>query len=446
MVELPPRVGRDALESRPSMSIALRLAGAALAAVAALVGSEPARPSAASDRPRVIVSTDIGGTDPDDFQSMVHLLLYADVLDIEGLVSSPYGPGRAAHVHEVLEHYAADYPRLRRHAGGYPSPDALRALVKQGALHSAAPTGVGAATEGSRWIVERARAADPRPLWVLVWGGIDDLAQALHDAPDILPRLRVYFIGGPNKMWSVDAYDYIETRHPELWMIEANSTYRGWFVGGSQEGAWSNRGFVAAHVARRGALGTYFATHLDGTIKMGDSPSVTYLLRPTREDPASPGWGGRFARIWDGRKTTFDRLTTAADTAEAFGVVEFALPAPAGMPRDEPAEMVFDGRIPAPAHHDGRSLRFRFSPRDAKVWPYVVRSRVAGLDGVAGAFTATPPPVSRTSQPSARHPYWWIDDPDPAAAEGVHAGARSVSRWREAFLGDFADRLRRGAR
>ena len=70
--------------------------------------------------------------------------------------------------------------------------------------------GVAPPTEGSRWIVERARAADPRPLYVLVWGGIEDLAQALHDAPDILPKLRVYFIGGPNKKWSPDAYHYIE--------------------------------------------------------------------------------------------------------------------------------------------------------------------------------------------------------------------------------------------
>lgn len=46
-------------------------------------------------RHRVIVSTDIGGTDPDDFQSMVHLLVYADCFDIEGLISSPYGPGRS---------------------------------------------------------------------------------------------------------------------------------------------------------------------------------------------------------------------------------------------------------------------------------------------------------------------------------------------------------------
>ena len=30
---------------------------------------------------------------------------------------------------------------------------------------------------------------------MLVWGGIEDLAQALHDAPDIEGRLRVYFVG-----------------------------------------------------------------------------------------------------------------------------------------------------------------------------------------------------------------------------------------------------------
>ena len=33
------------------------------------------------EKPRVIVSTDIGGGDPDDFQSMVHYLVYADRFD-----------------------------------------------------------------------------------------------------------------------------------------------------------------------------------------------------------------------------------------------------------------------------------------------------------------------------------------------------------------------------
>lgn len=45
----------------------------------------------------------------------------------------------------------------------------------------------------------RARRNELRPLHVLVWGGIDDLAQALHDATDILPKPRVYWISGPTE-------------------------------------------------------------------------------------------------------------------------------------------------------------------------------------------------------------------------------------------------------
>jgi hypothetical protein len=54
-------------------------------------------------------------------------------------------------------------------------------------------------------IIQCAKRDDSRPLHVLVWGGIEDLAQALHDAPDILPKLRVYWIGGPSKKWIVNA-------------------------------------------------------------------------------------------------------------------------------------------------------------------------------------------------------------------------------------------------
>lgn len=394
------------------------------------------------ERHRVIVSTDIGGTDPDDFQSMVHLLLYADVHDLEGLVSSPYGPGRREHILRVIDLYARDYPNLRTHSPRYPAADNLRAITKQGAMESPGPGGVGAATEGSGCIVQCARRNDRRPLYVLVWGGIEDLAQALHDAPDILPKLRVYFIGGPNKLWSVDAYNYIEQQHPKLWMIESNATYRGWFVGGNQSGDLSNSGFVAAHLAGHGAMGDFFATQSKGTIKMGDTPSVGWLLHGNPEDPSQPGWGGRFQRIWDGRRTLFQRFTTEADQSEVFGVTEFNLPAPAGMRREHKIRVMLDNRVPTRVENDGHVLRFRFAPRDAKVWTYRIETDFAPLHGQGGKFTAVPAPPERTSRPSTVHPHWWIDDQDPAAAEGIHAGAKHVSRWREDFLRDFAARVR----
>jgi len=397
----------------------------------------------AGERFRVLISTDIGGTDPDDFQSMVHLLLYADAVEIEGLVSSPYGPGRVRHVHQVIDAYATDYANLRSHSANYPSPERLRAVAKQGATDGYGPAGFGASTEGSEWIIRCARRADARPLYVLVWGGIDDLAQSLHDAPDIAPRLRVYFIGGPNKMWSANAYHYIEQHFPKLWFIEANSTYRGWFTGGNQSGEWGNAVFPNTHVAGRGVLGVFFTTLLNGAIKMGDSPSLGYLLRGTPEDPSKQSWGGAFRRVWDGRKTVFTSHTSEASEVEAFGMAEFALPLPPGMSRNHTAQALFDNRVSVQVANDGHRLRFLFSPRDAKVWQYRINSDFAALNGQSGKFTAVPPPPERARLESRVHPNWWIDDPDPVVAEGVHAGAKTVSRWREEFLRDFAARMRR---
>ena len=121
---------------------------------------------------------------------------------------------------------------------------------------------------------------------------------------------------------------------------------------------------------------------------MGDSPSVGYLLHGTPPDPRGPGGEGSSCGCGTDARPCLRATTTAADAAEAFGVVEFALPVPAGMPAGQAARMIVDGRIPAAGARDGDALRFRFSPRDAKVWPYVIRSDNAGLDGVSGQFTA----------------------------------------------------------
>jgi hypothetical protein len=283
----------------------------------------------------------------------------------------------------------------------------------------------------------------------LVWGGIDDLAQALHDAPDILSKLRVYFIGGPNKKWSVDAYNYIEQNHKQLWIIEANSTYAGWFIGGKQSDDLGNASFVAAHVTGHGALGEFFAKGIRfdaktrSAVKMGDTPSVAYLLHGKPDDPSHESWGGQFVRAWERPHKLFDRLTTADDTFEQFGVFELALSVADRASGHPEAQLQIENQSLKGFVDAKGALRFRFSPKEAKVYHYTIRANTPALDGKSGALTSVRPPVDAALRPSSLLPHWWTDDPAPAIAEGPHLGAKTVNRWRQEFLRDFAARLLR---
>lgn len=404
--------------------------------------AETIQNAAKGAQPRVVVLTDIGGTDPDDFQSMVHLLVYADVLDIEGLISSPYGPGRKADILKVIDQYEQDYPNLKTYSGNYPTPDALREITKQGAVEGPGRAGYSEPTAGSGWVIRCARRDDPRPLHVLVWGGIDDLAQALHDAPDILPKLRVYWIGGPNKKWSFDAYQYIATHFKDLWIIESNATYRGWFVGGNQSGEWGNAAFVSEHVAGHGALGDFFNKQKD-EVKMGDTPSVARLLYGVPEDPTQPSWGGRYVRAWKRPHVVFHRLTNSDDIIEQFGVFELALPMGDNPPAQPEARLESANQLLAGEAEGDSVMRFRFSPKNAELNGYKIHSNVASLDGKTGSFTSYLPPAGRKLQPALDLPNWWTDDPSEQLKEGPHIGAKTVSQWRIQFLSDFAARMDR---
>jgi len=298
-------------------------------------------------------------------------------------------------------------------------------------------------TEGSEWIVRCSRRNDSCPLYILIWGGIEDLAQALHDAPDILAKLRVYWIGGPNKKWSPDAYQYIVDHYPELWIIEANATYRGWFTGGNQKGQWDNKKFVSKHIAGKGALGVFFATQLDGTIKMGDTPSVGWLLFGNPADPTKSGWGGKFVRAWERPHVVFNRLTTTADRIEQFGVFELVLPVGAETPANPEASIQIENQSLAGDFGAEGSVRFRFSPKSVKTYSYRIRSNIPALDGNVGGLTSFLPSPDNARRPSAQLPNWWTDDPSPEVAEGPHIGARTVSKWRKDFLSDFAGRMLR---
>lgn len=92
-----------------------------------------------NEKPRILISTDIGGTDPDDNQSMMHYLLYSNEFDGEGLVSSPsFGDGNKSEILRMIDIYEQDLPNLKKHNkesktpnAFYPSPEYLRSITKQ---------------------------------------------------------------------------------------------------------------------------------------------------------------------------------------------------------------------------------------------------------------------------------------------------------------------------
>lgn len=400
----------------------------------------------ANERYRIIVSTDIGGSDPDDFQSMVHYFLYSDLFDTEGLISSPWGEGTVKDIFDVIDQYEVDFPKLRSFSRKYPTPEYLRSITKQGVIEIAPYKGYGKATEGSDWIIQCAKKDDSRPLYILAWGLLEDLAQALHDDPSIKDKLRVYYIGGPNKKWGLNAYEYIRENFPDLWIIENNSTYRGWFVGGNQEQDFGNQTFVSNHAHGHGALGNYFAEHLGGVIKMGDTPSVAYLLKGTPEYPENPSWGGSFVRVKNRPKSVYKRNTTLNDIVEVFEVLELVFNGPdIGEAMDKSVfSLIVQGQEFEGFYCGNGEYKVRFMPKSMGKWTYLTKSEIPELNGQTGEFTCVEESKIRREKEDCKcYTNWWSDILDDKYSEKEHKGAKTVSMWREEFLRDFQERFDR---
>lgn len=134
--------------------------------------------------PRVFVFTDINISrgDPDDRQSLVHLLWYANELDIVSVVPDRWNAGGPEACRLAIEAYAEDYHRYGFEEKGYPAVQTVRDWIASdeqdaiGRLHQAA-------TEGND------------PLYVLVWGNMLTLRNALREHPEIADHIRVISIG-----------------------------------------------------------------------------------------------------------------------------------------------------------------------------------------------------------------------------------------------------------
>lgn len=289
-----------------------------------IAGQPVTRDSDSPGNYRIIISSDfppfpVTNSDPDDVQSMVRFLLYANEFDVEGLIASAGTFEMVAekrNILAILDEYDKVDENLRKHDPRYPSADALRAVTFEGKGNNNGIRiqwgcakqppheiiGKGLDSEASNAIIAAAEKPDPRPLYICVWGGPREIAQAIRDARATLSeqefkafisKLRLFLIGCQDAThgWLMDEF-------PDLFIIESRKTYQGMFRSDSRE--WAETNIITNH----GPLGAIYPSGAmagPGVIE-GDSPSFLYLVSANRgindpEDPSQPGWGGQYVRV-----------------------------------------------------------------------------------------------------------------------------------------------------
>lgn len=264
-----------------------------------------------SKRHRVVVLTDIEA-DPDDMQSLVRFLLYANQWDVEGLIAttSIHQKARVApeSIDKVLRTYDKVQPNLLKHEQGYLPYDQLKPLVKKGLpVYGMEGVGKGKDSEGSDWIVQVLSKPDDRPVWFCVWGGPNVLAQALWkiketkspaEARRIYSKIRVYTISDQD-----DSGPWIRKTFPDIFFVVTpgyNYTYATWLglpmpVPGSDKDVVSDEWLAKNIQQGHGPLGAVYPDVAYGM--EGDTPSFLNLIGNGLSDPEHPdygGWGGRY--------------------------------------------------------------------------------------------------------------------------------------------------------
>jgi hypothetical protein len=293
---------------------------AALLLTVALLGLGGACP--ASARERVFVLTDIEN-EPDDAMSMVRFLVYANQFDVEGLVAttSIHQQKKVAawRIREIVDAYAKVRDNLELHESGFPTADALRAVIVEGRPdYGMTAVGKGMDSAGSDLLIKAADRADPRPLWVPVWGGPNVLAQALWKVREtrskteldkFVARLRVYTISdqddsGPWIRKNFPALFYIASPgfhgggayHFATWSGISGDKFHGRFAGA--DFAIVDNPWLDEHIRGKGPLGAQYPQVK--FLMEGDTPSFLGLIGNGLNVPDHPDWGG-----WGGRYESY---------------------------------------------------------------------------------------------------------------------------------------------
>jgi len=156
------------------------------------LGAVAADLPATGHRARLIVMADMGN-EPDEEQQMAHLLMYANQVDLEGLIACS---GKYLHAdrtdgrvrarpdlfHRLADGYAEVVENLHKHESGWPTAGQLRSIIKAGTddygIEAVKPGRVNEATE---LIMAAILKKDPRKLYIVGNAGTNTLAQALVD-------------------------------------------------------------------------------------------------------------------------------------------------------------------------------------------------------------------------------------------------------------------------
>ncbi len=276
---------------------------------------------------RLIVLSDIEA-DPDDTESFVRLMLYSNEIDLEGLVATTsVWQQHAVHpesIRAVIKEYGKVRSNLLLHAPGYPTAEHLESLVVSG-QPDYGMAGIGKSSAGSDLIVKALSSADPRPLWISVWGGANTLAQALTqirdtnsatDAAKMIAKLHVYTISDQD-----DSGSWMRRNFPNLFYIVSTGRYADatWTaihtkIEGIDNTTVSNAWLAANIQQGHGPLG---AKYPDGAWGMeGDTPSFLGLIPNGLNAPDSPNFGG-----WGGRYEFYTPVVPGAGTATVEGGV-----------------------------------------------------------------------------------------------------------------------------
>lgn len=270
------------------------------------------------EKPRVLVLTDVEN-EPDDAQSLVRFLTYANQWDIEGLVATTSvhlkNQTAAWRIREIVEAYCQVRDNLELHEPGFPDGQKLLALIKEGLpVYGMEGVGPGKESEGSELLINAVDKDDPRPLWVLVWGGANVLAQALwqvqatrsqEELDHFVSRLRVYTISDQD-----DSAPWIRKTFPDLFYIVSPGFHAGgayhfatWtgISGDNFHGRFTGADFsivdnswLDKNIRSKGPLGAQYPN--SKFLMEGDSPTFLYLINNGLGNPEHPNWGS-----WGGR-------------------------------------------------------------------------------------------------------------------------------------------------